>query len=278
MKTKNAFTLIELLVVIAIIALLLSIIIPALKRVKEQASGAVCLSNIRQLAVAWQTYSSDHNGQIPNGHVPRTVAAVEPTHRYWVHYPQTSAGVCMGEPSQVRLEYELNGIRKGALFPYLDATDVYHCPGDLSKLTFRNTEYIDTKPWWNSYSITGMMNAEEMYRTTPPPAGFAYQMSNIDNPGGKVVFLENVDERGWNMGSWLMNSAGTPSWIDPIAIWHKDRGTLGFADGHAEMHSWIDPTTIENAKAGRVVNAMPAAGESGNDIRYMQQVYVPGRR
>ncbi|HOM61799.1 MAG TPA: type II secretion system protein [Anaerohalosphaeraceae bacterium] len=275
MKKETAFTLIELLVVIAIIALLLSVLVPALRRVKQQAAGAVCLSNIRQLAVAWQSYSADHDGEIVHGHVPRT-SVPDPTHRFWVHYPQTEAGVYRGEPADVRREYELIGIRRGALFDYLNTFDVYHCPGDKSSVMFASTEYATTKSWWNSYSITGMMNGEELYRTGVVDK-VAKKTSDLVNPGGKVVFLENVDERGWIMGSWLMNYANNPTWVDPIAIWHYERGTLGFADAHAEMHNWRDGTTIENAEAGRVIHTVPRPNESGEDIRYMQRAYVPRR-
>lgn len=276
MKSKKAFTLIELLVVIAIIALLMSIILPSMRRVKQQATGTVCLSNIRQLGVAWQTYSSDNDSEIPHGHVPRDTTYVtdNPTHRFWVHYPQTETGVCKGEPADVRLEYELNGIKAGALFSYLDTTDVYHCPGDKSKQVFEKTDYWETKPWWNSYSVSGMMNGEELYRSTTVEK-VVKKSSEIKNAASKVVFLENADERGWLMGSWLMNYGGTPSWIDPIAVWHYERSTLGFADGHVEMQKWEDESTLENAKAGKVVFAVPKAGESGNDIQYAKRTYVP---
>jgi prepilin-type N-terminal cleavage/methylation domain-containing protein len=62
MGKKQGFTLIELLVVIAIIALLLSILMPALKRVKVQARIVICRSNMRQWGLAWQTYATDNNG------------------------------------------------------------------------------------------------------------------------------------------------------------------------------------------------------------------------
>lgn len=275
---KKAFTLIELLVVVAIIALLLSIIVPALRKVKQQATGAVCLSNIRQLAVAWHTFATDNDGVIVNGHVPRdeTQLGYNASNPYWIWFPQDAAGGSAGESAEVTLEYELNGIRKGLLFPYINAVDVYHCPGDKSKTMFANATNADTKPWWNSYSITGGMNGEEQYRSVPTMA-VAKKFSDITNPGGKVVFLENVDDRGWLMGSWLMDHLNS-RWVDPIAIWHKDRGTLGFADGHAEMHNWVDKSTVENAKLGRVGFQPDTATESCEDSRFMKQAYVPGRR
>ena len=72
MKTKKAFTLIELLVVISIIAMLLAILMPALAKVKEMGKRVVCLSNQRQLAMAWYVYADSNDGKMCN-HVPYVV-------------------------------------------------------------------------------------------------------------------------------------------------------------------------------------------------------------
>jgi prepilin-type N-terminal cleavage/methylation domain-containing protein len=66
MQNKKAFTLIELLVVIAIIALLLSIIMPALRKVKEAAKITMCKSNLRQLTIAMRLYAEDNDGKAPS--------------------------------------------------------------------------------------------------------------------------------------------------------------------------------------------------------------------
>lgn len=67
MKKRKGFTLIELLVVIAIIALLLSILLPSLKKVKKQAQTVVCQSNLKQFGVIWGMYTSDHNDKFVDG-------------------------------------------------------------------------------------------------------------------------------------------------------------------------------------------------------------------
>jgi len=64
MRKPKGFTLIELLVVIAIIALLMAILMPALKRAKEQGERAVCLSNLKQLGLAWILYADDNEDKL----------------------------------------------------------------------------------------------------------------------------------------------------------------------------------------------------------------------
>ena len=69
-RTTRAFTLIELLVVIAIIALLMAILMPALSRAREQGKRAACMSNTKQMALAWNLYADDYDAKIMKANPP----------------------------------------------------------------------------------------------------------------------------------------------------------------------------------------------------------------
>jgi len=85
MKRINAFTLIELLVVIAIIALLLSIVMPGLNMAKKKAASAACLSNAKQLTVAWFMYQENNDGKLVSSNVGTSPLS-------WVRVPIAANG------------------------------------------------------------------------------------------------------------------------------------------------------------------------------------------
>src|SRR3954471_7527391 len=69
-RPRNAFTLVELLVVIGIIAVLVSILLPTLAKIRRQANTLQCSSNMRQVATALIMYISDNKGRHPPAGIP----------------------------------------------------------------------------------------------------------------------------------------------------------------------------------------------------------------
>ncbi|MHC4640145.1 MAG: type II secretion system protein [Planctomycetota bacterium] len=226
---KRAFTLVELLVVIAIIAILMALLMPALRLAYDQAASIRCVNSLRQLSIAWLSYTTENDGKIVDGHIPRNN---EPQH--WVMAPIASDGTTYtGDNADCSLDDKFRGIQKGLLYPYIKSLKVYHCPAD-ARID------IPGQNAFRSYSITGGMNGERGFGAEPIGV-----YDEIRSPGTKFVFLEESDSRGWNMGSWVINPNNQDCWVDPLAGWHNDRSTMGFADGHAEKHKWEDQRTID---------------------------------
>src|SRR5689334_19292555 len=107
---ETAFTLIELLVVIAIIAILAAMLLPALTRAKDRATGISCLNNLKQLTVAAHIYSGDFKDSIP----PNAVNDV----RAWVS----------GDVSFLPGGTNVADIRAAVLYPYSRSEGIYRCP------------------------------------------------------------------------------------------------------------------------------------------------------
>jgi len=267
MSRKNGFTLIELLVVLAVIALLMGILVPALNRAKVKARGVVCQARVKELLTAYVLYADDNDAGLVSGNTSNKVEPGVASTYCWVKPPKYEDGVILPDDQHPTFDQEVRGIQTGYLYPYVKSPETYHCDAA------RENEFYGG---YRSYSIPGLMNGE--YAAPVSKAGYAdliaTKLTHIKRPDTKVVFLEDTDTRGWNMGSWVMDLSGR-AWVDPFAIWHGDRSSLGFADGHAELHRWVSKsTTIMFEEQLWGVNPDSYDGDR-QDVEFMYKGFLP---
>ncbi len=243
MSNKKAFTLIELLVVIAIIALLLSILMPALNKVKEQAAGIVCTAHQRGLLQSYLLYCEDNGGRLPNAAVLPDIVEYDA----WVHPPTAENGtILFWADVDATLEERLRGIKNGTLWQYIENIKLYHCPGD--KRSKRGTVKGSTDAYkiYRSYGIQGGLNGQELIDNDLGILKF----SQIQRTAKTYIFVGENYDGTWsnnNGGSWYLGGGSGPedeSWWNAPAAWHNEGSTLSYADGHAEKFKWRDERTV----------------------------------
>ena len=216
----SAFTLIELLVVISIIALLVSILMPALNRARESGKRAVCLANTRSLTSAWLMYNMDNDDMLPEAEAKLDSG--------WIRLIPGYSDNPQEAPSDLQVE----SLTKGSLFKYLDTVEVYTCP------VAKQGEY-------RTYSMTHALNGN------PSAESFGggkvlTRFNQIRNAVERIVFLDDYTT-DWDACWFVYNDQ--PRWWNAVPIRHGVGGNVfSFADGHAEYWAWQDKRTIELAK------------------------------
>ena len=271
MKTKPtlAFTLIELLVVVAIIAILASLLLPALGRSKLKATGAACLSNQRQLVTGFLIYAMDYND---------TMVPTLPDNGgggFW-KAPQLSPNLSVSEAKE-RVNVALQA---GPMWEYVANMGAYHCPGDLRTKNLR----LGAGWAWDSYAKANGMNGGDWQGSRFTGTQPIYQKSGeVFGPSEAIVFVEEADSRGFNAGTWVLNVAPTPGWNDSLALFHGNLSSFSFADGHARMRTWRDKATIKAGTAqamGQYSHRWPGGNVNNPEFvwvynRYKHKKFAP---
>jgi len=213
---RNGFTLVELLVVIAIIALLMAILLPALNKARELGKRAVCLSNVKQLTLAWVVYSDENEGYIPASDISHA-----PNGPYfWV------GSMKVGD----LLPAQESAIKRGVLWPYCKNLKLYKCP------TGKRDEL-------RTYSMVNSMNSF-YHGPTHWKGPLIKNTLEIRQPGGRTVF---IDEGVISNYAWAVRHK-VPEWLDLPPVRHGNGSVFSFADGHSEYWKWKDPLTIQLGK------------------------------
>jgi len=256
-KHKAGFTLIELLVVIAIIAVLMGILMPALRAVKQQAAAINCMANTRTLSTGWFMYAGDNEGRI--------VPAIMDEYG-WIGQPQSDTGALYTSQQTtpvVEDDDEIRGIKKGLLYQYVGDAGVYHCPADNMRISVHDLSKVFT-----SYVVPTCLNG---WPNDENPQ--IKKLDKIKSPSTKYNFVEAAETRNFNMEGHFVIGApeytGTLQWMwwGPMAVNHNKGSVLGFCDGHAEKHTWMNKYTLE-----RVDKVLNQGGGS-----YGQQAAEPGQ-
>jgi prepilin-type N-terminal cleavage/methylation domain-containing protein/prepilin-type processing-associated H-X9-DG protein len=216
MKRYNGFTLIELLVVIAIIAILMAILMPALPRAKEHGQRAACLSNVKQLTMAWTLYAYENDDKIVNA----STFFSRPGEPAWIG----ARWQVEGTPDELR-----EHLKDGILYKYCEEVDIYRCPTGI------RGEVL-------TYAIVDAMNGATSIPGTSEL--MIKRLSQIRRPGDRFVF---IDEGRISPDSWTVYY-DQESWWDRPTVRHGDGTNFSFADGHSDYWKWKDPRTVELAK------------------------------
>ena len=230
----RGFTLIELLVVIAIIAILAGMLLPALSKSKTKAQGIYCLNNLRTVQTAWLMYSHDFSDFIPGN-----LWSVKGPNNWvsgWLDFADNNS-------DNTNLQMILDP-KFAQLGTYVQAPGSYKCPAD--RVRVKNGG--QSRPRVRSISMSGWMGPNS-------PAwndGFIVfaKVSQIvtPSPSEALVYLDERED-SLDDGYFAVNMVGTEMVNFPGGF-HNRAGGLTFADGHAEIHKWIDPRTTPPYKPG----------------------------
>lgn len=260
----GGFTLIELLVVIAIIAILAAMLLPALSKAKEKANGIRCMSNGKQLSLAWRMYSEDNNDRIPYAYAPDPPAA---NARYaWV------TGILDFDGGN-RANWDIdNNISKSPLWPYCGKqAGIWKCPADQATVTVGGK----VTPRVRSMSMNIWVGGNQGTDGGWGPTWKVYnKIGDMLRPGPSDTFvLLEEREDSINDGFFVVSMEGYPNvaktvMVDFPAGYHGRAAGFSFADGHSEIHKWRDPRTVPVLKKGQYIAGGLQA--SNPDVFWMQ--------
>jgi prepilin-type processing-associated H-X9-DG protein len=241
----DGLTVVELLVAISIIAILAGLLLTALTRAKAKAQGIACVDNIRQLMLAWKMYIDDNNGRLVRNAAFNGIGRYRADSGGWIHGWLDYNNQNTDNTNVLNLIGTFDG--ETALFgKYLTSPQVYKCPADPSTVEIGGHTYARVR----SLSMNQAIGSGSTANWLPPSNYIVFQKESdiiTPAPANLLAFLDehpdSINDAGFAFQMHEPDQRARARLIDIPASYHNGAGNLSFADGHSEVHKWLDART-----------------------------------